>query len=180
MSVTSGFPLVKVPVLSKTIVVNLCAVSSASAFLIKMPFSAPFTVPTIIAVGVASPRAQGHAIIKTATKIENENRKGALIAIKLGAIKYQNKNDAIAIRITMGTKIPATLSASLCIGAFEPCASSTSLIIWASIVSLPTWDALTFSMPFLFIVAPTTLSFNFFETGMLSPVIIDSSTWESP
>src|SRR3989338_6084300 len=113
MSVTSGFPLVKVPVLSKTIVVNLCAVSSASAFLIKMPFSAPFPVPTIIAVGVANPSAHGHAIIRTATKIVNENRKGASIAMKLEAIKYQNKNDDTAIKITTGTKIDETLSANL-------------------------------------------------------------------
>ena len=33
---------------------------------IKIPFSAPSPVPTIKAVGVASPRAQGQAITKTA------------------------------------------------------------------------------------------------------------------
>lgn len=32
----------------------------------KIPFSAPLEVPTIIAVGVASPIAQGHAITTTA------------------------------------------------------------------------------------------------------------------
>jgi hypothetical protein len=42
------------------------AVSRASALRIRTPFSAPLPVPTIIAVGVANPRAQGQAIMTTA------------------------------------------------------------------------------------------------------------------
>ena len=64
-----GLPWVKVPVLSKTIAFILCANSKLSAPLIKMPFSAPLPVPTMIDVGVANPKAQGQAIIKTLTVV---------------------------------------------------------------------------------------------------------------
>ena len=43
-----------------------------------------------------------------------------------------------AMTITVGTKTPATLSASLEMGALEEEASSTSRIIWARVVSSPT------------------------------------------
>ena len=43
-----------------------------------------------------------------------------------------------AMVITTGTKTPATLSASLAMGALEEAASSTRAIIWASVVSSPT------------------------------------------
>ena len=55
------------PVLSNTTVVSLPAISSASPPLIRMPFSAPLPVPTMIAVGVARPRAHGQAMISTVT-----------------------------------------------------------------------------------------------------------------
>ncbi len=63
--------MVSVPVLSITTVVSLWAVSSASPPRIKTPFSAPLPVPTMMEVGVAKPRAQGQAIIKTATKLSS-------------------------------------------------------------------------------------------------------------
>src|SRR2546430_13674612 len=61
MSVTDGCPFVRVPVLSKTIVLILPASSNWSPPLIRMPFSAPFPVPTSKAAGVAIPSAQGQA-----------------------------------------------------------------------------------------------------------------------
>ena len=72
ISVTSGFPSVMVPVLSNIMLFILCVVSNASPPLIKIPFSAPFPVPTIIAVGVASPSAHGHAITSTDINIVRE------------------------------------------------------------------------------------------------------------
>ena len=60
-----------VPVLSSTTTSSLCAVSSAAPSRMSTPFSAPLPVPTMIAVGVASPRAQGHAITSTATKFSS-------------------------------------------------------------------------------------------------------------
>ena len=63
-------PSVMVPVLSSTtIVCRLCAVSSAAPSRIRTPFSAPLPVPTMIAVGVARPRAQGQAMTSTATTL---------------------------------------------------------------------------------------------------------------
>ena len=45
------------------------SVSSASAFRISTPASAPRPVPTMIDIGVARPSAQGHAMIRTATAL---------------------------------------------------------------------------------------------------------------
>ena len=61
-------PIVMVPVLSTMTVSTLCNFSSVAASLIKIPSRAPFPTPTIIAVGVARPRAQGQAITKIPTK----------------------------------------------------------------------------------------------------------------
>ncbi len=66
-SVTRGRPSVIVPVLSSTTVWIALARSRLSAFLMRMPCSAPVPVPTIMAVGVARPRAQGQAMTSTAT-----------------------------------------------------------------------------------------------------------------
>ena len=63
----SGLPLVIVPVLSRTTVSSLCAVSSASAERIRMPAVAPLPVPTVIDSGVARPSAHGQAMISTDT-----------------------------------------------------------------------------------------------------------------
>ena len=51
-----------------------------------------------MAVGVAKPNAQGHAITKTDTAIIKENSKVCPI------IKYHITKDSIAIKITAGTK----------------------------------------------------------------------------
>ena len=62
---TRGTPCVTVPVLSKTMLCTLWAVSSGSPPLMRMPLIAPTPVPTMTAVGVASPRAHGHAMQRT-------------------------------------------------------------------------------------------------------------------
>ena len=89
-------------------------------------------------------------------------------------------SETTAIPITTGTKTADTLSASFCIGALLPCASSTSFIICERAVSAPTFVALNLKEPFMFIVAPITLLPFDFSTGIDSPVIIDSSTLEYP
>src|SRR3989337_1599725 len=58
--------------------VNFSALSRSPPPLIKIPASAPFPTPTISAAGVATPRAQGHDIISTAT--EERIAKGILPA----------------------------------------------------------------------------------------------------
>ena len=57
-------------------------------------------------------------------------------------------------------------------GGFDPCASSTSRIIWARTVSFPTFSAFTVRTLFVFRVPPTTWLPLFFSGGVGSPVII--------
>ncbi len=65
--VTTGQPSVTVPVLSSTTVSTFRICSKATASFIKICDSAPLPIPTIKAVGVASPKAHGQAITKTDT-----------------------------------------------------------------------------------------------------------------
>ena len=71
MLLTDMMPVVIVPVLSITMVVIFWVCSSTSGPLISNPIWAPRPVPTSRAVGVASPKAQGQAIISTATAAVN-------------------------------------------------------------------------------------------------------------
>ena len=103
-----------VPVLSNITVFTLCASSKATLLFINIPFSAPLPVPTIIAVGVARPSAQGQAITKTDINIVRTK-----VVFSLPIIA-QSKAEITAIVITAGTKYPATVSASFAIGAFVP------------------------------------------------------------
>ena len=64
-------PSVMVPVLSRTAASTTWVASSTSPPLITMPSCAPRPVPTMIAVGVARPSAQGQAMIRTATAAVN-------------------------------------------------------------------------------------------------------------
>jgi hypothetical protein len=64
-STTAGRPSVMVPVLSSTMVSSVWAVSRLSPPLNSTPRSAPAPVPAMTAVGVASPRAHGQAMIST-------------------------------------------------------------------------------------------------------------------
>ena len=57
-------PEVRVPVLSKTIVVIDDIFSRTSPPLMRIPYEAATPVPTITAVGVARPSAQGQAMTK--------------------------------------------------------------------------------------------------------------------
>src|SRR5215831_3397209 len=71
-SVTTGLPTVNVPVLSNTTTPTRWRSSSDSALRISTPSCAPRPVPTMIAVGVAKPIAQGHAMTSTPTGLERE------------------------------------------------------------------------------------------------------------
>ena len=136
ISTTSGWPTVSVPVLSKTMTLSLVASSSAEAFLNRMPFMAPRPVPTMTAIGVASPSASGQAITKTVMVRVTANSSGCPI--------HQNHTANVARPITIAaiTSHCAALSARSCAGAFEFCASCTSLTICASAESAPTFVAL--------------------------------------
>ena len=63
----------------------------------RTPCSAPIPVPTMMAVGVASPSAQGQAMVRTATKT---------VSAKAGGRPARSQTPALttAIPKTMGTK----------------------------------------------------------------------------
>ena len=173
MPSTAGFPSVSVPVLSKTIVSALPAVSSVSADLIRIPSDAALPVPTIIATGVARPKAHGQEMTSTEMATPSEKESPAPRNIQM-------QKTINAITITVGTKTPATLSARRAIGALEEEASRTSSIIWASVVSSPTFSARKRIVPYRQIVPACTESPARFVTGRLSPVSAEVSTEELP
>ncbi len=100
-----------------------------------MPCSAPFPVPTIMATGVASPKAQGQEMTSTAMPVDKAKSNGYPTKSHITVV---NK----AMMITTGTKIRLILSAILDMGALDAEASSTKRIIWAKVVSAPTFVAL--------------------------------------
>ncbi|WKZ72537.1 MAG: hypothetical protein QY308_13055 [Ignavibacteriaceae bacterium] len=118
ISVTAGFPSVIVPVLSKIIESIFFASSKLSASFINIPCSAPLPIPTIIAVGVANPKAQGHAITSTVTIASNP-----CVNSLVPPITTHAASESRAIIITVGTKMADILSTNCCTGARLPCAS---------------------------------------------------------
>ncbi len=130
-STTTGRPSVSVPVLSNATVSIDCAVSSASASLIRMPCAAATPVPAMIAVGVARPSAQGHAITSTATAL-------TIACSQSPPATSQPTTVSAAMPSTTGTKTALTRSTMRWIGAFAACADSTMRMIRASVVSAPT------------------------------------------
>ena len=79
----------------------------------------------MIEVGVARPIAHGQAMIRTATVFRS-----AKVRAGSGPSKSQIRNVTAATPITAGTNTALILSARRWMGAFEPCASSTILMIW--------------------------------------------------
>mmetsp|Transcript_7954 Transcript_7954/g.17252 ORF Transcript_7954/g.17252 Transcript_7954/m.17252 type:complete len:82 (+) Transcript_7954:2460-2705(+) len=78
MSTTDISPLVRVPVLSNITVDTSLHSSKGSPPRIKIPRRAPRPVPTITAVGVAKPKAHGHAM----TKADMANNNGNVQSLK--------------------------------------------------------------------------------------------------
>ena len=102
-----GFPSVRVPVLSMISVSTLPKISSASALRIRIPARAPLPVPTMIAMGVASPRAHGQATISTATAFTRACAKRGS-----GPAESHTTKVTMAATMTAGTKYEDTRSAS--------------------------------------------------------------------
>ena len=174
-SVTCGRPSVTVPVLSSNTASTFPAVSRLSASFIRIPFSAPFPMPTIIAVGVARPNAHGHAIMRTVTRASNPWEKPSVLSKA-----NQSMNDSSAIDITTGTKMAAMRSTSFCTGALLPWASCTMRIIWARTVPSPTFCAVNKKLPFRLMVPAYTCAPGCLVTGIGSPLNMLSSTFDSP
>ena len=107
-----------VPVLSKAIISTFPAASKEAAVLNNSPFFAPTPFPTIIATGVARPKAQGQLITSTATALERASE-------NVPPLKRITTKVSMAIPITAGTKTPEIWSAILAIGALVAAASDT-------------------------------------------------------
>ena len=138
-----------------------------------MPNCQPRPVPASRAVGVAKPRAHGHATTSTDTAALNA-------AAPSPEISHQPiRVSAEIVKIT-GTNTAETRSARRAIGAFVSCALATSSPIFARVVSAPTRVARTVNEPEVFTVAPVTVSPGCTSTGTDSPVSRDASTAEVP
>ena len=130
-SVTFGSPFVIVPVLSSATICVRPAASSDTAVLKRMPFFAPTPLPTMIATGVASPSAQGQLMTRTEMPRARANPTSR-------PRRSQTTVVTAAIAMTVGTKMPETLSAIFAIGALVAAASETMRMICESVVSSPT------------------------------------------
>ena len=106
-----------VPVLSRTTRSMFPAASMVAAFLNRIPCLAALPVPTMIASGVASPRAQGQDITSTETITVTEND-------TLLPERNHRAQHAAAMSSTVGTNTPATRSAMRAMGALVPWAPS--------------------------------------------------------
>ena len=145
--------MVSVPVLSTISVSTDAMRSSASASLISTPACAPRPAAVVIEIGVASPSAQGQAMISTDTA-----EAMAKTSAGSGPKIIQTTKAKIATATTVGTNTAETRSASPWIGARDRRAFDTMATICASTVSEPTFAASITSEPFLLIVAPVTVS----------------------
>src|SRR3989339_1512175 len=97
ISVTAGFPMVRVPVLSKATTLISRANCKEEASLMMMPFWAALAVAAMTAVGTARPKVQGQAIIKTVINTVRAKRKPL-------PKRNQIENETRAIKRTAGTK----------------------------------------------------------------------------
>ena len=114
----------------------------------------------MIDMGVARPRAQGQAMIRTATALTT-----AWASLGSGPSDIQTTKVTTETSSTTGTKMPATLSARPWMGARLRWASATMLTICPSRVSLPMRSARMTKLPGPLTVPPVTLSPTVFSTG---------------
>ena len=166
---TRGLPTVSVPVLSITSVSSIAACSSAAASRNSRPCRAARPVATRIAVGVASPSAQGQAITRTAM---------AWTRPAAGCPSHaQTAAVAMARPTTTGTNIAEILSARRWIGGLAACAARTRRTMLASTVSRPVAVARAMNSTPALSVPAKTVSPAQRSTGRDSPVSMDSSSW---
>ena len=127
----------------------------------------------MMATGVARPRAQGQ--LMTSTEMARARAKGKVCPAIIQMTKVSR-----AMPMTVGTKIPETLSAVLARGALVAAASRTRRMTWDRVVSCPTRVALQARAPFWLMVAALTGSPGCLSTGRLSPVRAASLMLEMP
>ena len=164
-------PVVRVPVLSSTTVSIDRVDSSASGPETRIPSCEPRPEDTARAVGVASPSAQGHAMMSTVSAACRPIAQSPLM-------RPHARNVSTLMTKTIGTNTAEMRSARRCTAGLPSCARLTRSAIAASVVSAPTRSARTSSTPEVLIVAPVTVSPTPTSTGADSPVSIASSTAE--
>ena len=95
-----------------------------------MPIDAPRPVPTMMAVGVARPKAHGQAMINTLqTLLASPAHVAAAGQPCVAPQTYQPTPVSSAIKSTLGTKMAEIRSASRCTRGLLFCAVSTSCTI---------------------------------------------------
>jgi hypothetical protein len=125
----------------------------------------------MIDIGVASPSAQGQAMIRTDTATSS-----AYESCGGGPTSAQATAARMATSTTAGTNHAETRSASRCTGARERWAWATRCTICESSVSPPTRSARMTRLPLPFVVPADSGTPAPLRTGSGSPVSIDSST----
>ena len=113
---TAGLPSVSVPVLSTTVRRVARPARAHAALRMSDASWAPRPVPTMMAVGVASPSAHGQAITSTATALTSATAASP-------ANHHVARRSAARSPPRPERRSPDTRSARRWIGAFEPCAS---------------------------------------------------------
>ena len=166
----AGLPTVSVPVLSKAMSVTSRSVCSASPLRNSTPSSAARPVPVMIAAGVASPMAQGQAMMSTATALTS-----AIGQRRLRAEGIQTTKVSAAAANTAGTNTRDAVDHRL-----DRQLGALRLLHHADDagehrVGADAGRAKT-KPPVRFTVAPVTVRPALLATGAGSPVIIDSST----
>ncbi len=169
ISVTTGLPLVTVPVLSSTTVFALPASSSERRSLEEYAVPCADSAADGYRNGCCKPQGARAAITSTLMPLASAKPKS------LPAMS-QPITVTTAIVMTDGTNTAETLSAILAMGAFVAAASATILIICERVVSSPTLEASHLMKPERLTVPAETKLPSCLSTGRLSPVSADSST----
>ena len=170
MAVTAGRPSVRVPVLSTTMWVRREALCRASLLRMSTLAWAARLVPTIMAIGVARPSAQGQAMTSTAMAVVR-----AKASRGSGPMNSQKANVVAAMTITIGTNTLAIRSTSRPMGGLLIWAERTMRMMRASVVSSPNRLTRRTKAPERFMVPPVTVSPTSRATDSGSPVSMDSS-----
>jgi len=103
--VTTGRPTVRVPVLSNTTASTRPAASRCEPPLIRMPRRAPLPIAALIAVGVASPTAQGQAT-SSIVMARRTSRVTASVAAATAKDAGTNRREHVSATVWMGPGRP--------------------------------------------------------------------------
>jgi len=157
---TPGVPRVRVPVLSKATTLTRARRSSASPSLTRTPWRVALPMAAMMAVGVASTRAQGQKTTRMVTA-----RSTSPVTIQV---------PAAAVRAVTTIQV-AQRSARLTIRALPASADCTRRIMRCRELSSPTLTARMSKAPNWFTVPLDTVSPGPLSTGRDSPVMTDWS-----